>query len=105
MADAKRGRPARKTPADLVVGWPDEASDDPVVEVARCVALNLRDAIGRRSVRAVAATAQVDYTTIYAIINGAVWPDLMTLARLEAGLNSDLWPAGVARAAAGRVAQ
>lgn len=34
----------------------------------------------------------VDFTTIAAILNGEVWPDLMTIARLEVGLAKDLWP-------------
>ncbi len=88
------GRP-REVPADLVDGWPDQAADDPVVEAARQVALNLRQAKGDRSARAVGETCGVDHTTVLAILKGAVWADLRTLGRLEAGLGVRLWPDGV----------
>lgn len=97
---ARGGRPERKTPAELVAGWPDEVAVDPVVETARRLALNLRGALTGTSVRDAARAAEVNYTTVYAILNGTTWPDLMTLARLEAGLDADLWPVGVARAQA-----
>ena len=101
MAERTRGgRRERKTPAELVTGWPDEVAADPVVETARRLAMNLRGALAGRSVRDAARAAEVDYTTVYAILNGTTWPDVMTLARLEAGLDADLWPVGVARSQA-----
>lgn len=50
-----------------------------------------------RSAREVARLTGVDYTTVSAILNGTTWPDLRTIARLEHGLQADLWPAGLAR--------
>jgi len=38
------------------------------------------------------AATGVDHTTISKILNGQVWADIATLARLEAGLGADLWP-------------
>ena len=65
---------------------------DPIGEVARQLAVNLRAAIGSRSLRAAAEAAGVDHSTIMAILQGRTWPDLYTLARLEQGLEADLWP-------------
>lgn len=96
---ASGGRIKRDAPAELVDGWPNEASVDPAVETARRLAINLRDALGGTSVRTVAAASHLNYTTIYAVLNGTTWPDLMTVARLEAGLDVDLWPRGVAKRA------
>lgn len=82
----------------MCTSWPEVASDDPSVEVARLLAVSLREAIGSGSLRAMSRQTGVDHTTIGAILNGAVWPDLQTIARLEAGLGVALWPAGVAAA-------
>lgn len=56
------------------------------------MALNLRAAIGDRSLRAAAEAAGVDHSTIQAILQGRAWPDLYTLAKLERGLDAELWP-------------
>lgn len=87
------GRP-RDVPASLVEDWPERVASDPVVETARQVAFNLRQAKGDRSARDVGAVCNVDHTTVLAILNGAVWADLRTLARLEVGLGVGLWPRG-----------
>ena len=86
------GRP-REVPVDLVDEWPDQIADDPVVEAARRVALNLRQAKGDRSARAVGETCGVDHTTVLAMLKGTVWADLRTLGRLEVGLGTRLWEA------------
>lgn len=85
-------RPARRPPRDLVSDWPEAAAGDPVVEAARRFALALSNAIGERSLRSVARETGVDRTVISSIIAGGSWPDIATLARLEAGLRVDLWP-------------
>lgn len=69
-------------------------SDLPEVETARQVALNLRRALDGASLRQASRATGVDHTTIAAIVNGTVWPDLHTLARLEHGLGTRLWPTG-----------
>ncbi|MFC0678427.1 hypothetical protein ACFFGH_11320 [Lysobacter korlensis] len=86
-------RPARPSPAELSPEpWPARPSDDPVAEVARRLVLNVEREIGGRSVRSVAESAQVDHTTLLGLLRGRSWPDLVTIARLERGLEADLWP-------------
>ena len=85
-------RPHRPAPADTVDDWPDTPSPTPEVETARHVALNLRAALNSISLRQASRATGVDHTTIAAILNGTVWPDLHTLARLEHGLAAHLWP-------------
>jgi transcriptional regulator with XRE-family HTH domain len=85
-------REARKKPRELTSSWPDVASPDYVGETARLFALNLRDAIGSRSIRAVAADSGLSHATISLILAGELYPDLTSLARLEHGLKTDLWP-------------
>ena len=85
-------RPARPAPRDLVEGWPDLPSEDPVGEVARRFAVNVQGALGDRSVRAAARDAGLDHTTLLSVLHGRSWPDLATVARLENGLGVDLWP-------------
>lgn len=91
-------RPVRPSPADLVPGWPDTPSPEPDVETARRLALNLRAALADMSLRNAKTVTGVDHTTIADVLNGNTWPDLRTIARLETGLRTDLWPTGVARA-------
>jgi transcriptional regulator with XRE-family HTH domain len=67
-------------------------SVDPVGEVARQFALNVRAAIGDRSIRAAAQDVGVDHSTIVAVLQGRTWPDLATIAKLELGFGVDLWP-------------
>jgi len=65
---------------------------DPSGEVARRFAENLRKAMDGRSHRATAELTGVNYSTIQSILSGRAWPDLYTIAKLEAGLNTSLWP-------------
>jgi transcriptional regulator with XRE-family HTH domain len=74
------------------VDWPERSSVDPIAERARQLALNLREAIGQRSVREIASITGVDRATIGAVLQGKSWPDIVTLAKLEHELGS-LWPA------------
>jgi len=85
-------RPTRAAPNTWSTHWPDVPCTDPTAEVARLLALRLRAALGGRSLRAAKAATGVDHTTIGKILNGQVWADIATLARLEAGLSTDLWP-------------
>ena len=85
-------RRPRSTPAELSPEpWPDEASGDPVAEAVRQFVLRLRAEIGDRSIRSVAAMANVDQNALRRLLLGSTWPDLATLARLELALNADLW--------------
>lgn len=81
----------RATPAMLSPKWPDRSSTDPAGEAARRFAVNLRDAIGDRSVRAVARKAGIDEGTIRKILLGKTWADLHTIWSLESALEAELY--------------
>lgn len=81
----------RATPAMLYTPWPDEPSTDPVGEAARRFALNLKAAIGERSVREVAREAGLDEGTIRKVLRGESWPDLRTIWKLESALDLPLY--------------
>ncbi|WP_298591291.1 helix-turn-helix transcriptional regulator [uncultured Kocuria sp.] len=83
---------ARPEPQDHCVSWPDEICDDPVAERARLFAVNLRAAVGSRPLREVGALTGVDHTALSRILDGHVWPDGFTVARLEVRLGTSLWP-------------
>ena len=85
-------RSARARPQELTPSWPDEPSPNPIGEVARLFVLNLRAAIGERSLRAVADNCELHHATLLGILEGRTWPDLETLAKIERGLAADLWP-------------
>ncbi|WIJ45528.1 hypothetical protein [Curtobacterium citreum] len=87
------GRPMRQSPAELTgEPWPDVPSADPLAEVARQFVVNLRAAMDGRSIRSVAAEVGMGNVTLLTVLAGKAWPDLATIARLEAGLNAELWP-------------
>lgn len=83
-----RAKPVALAPSP----WPEVPSDDPVGEVARRFAVNLRRAVGSRSVRSVAEASGITHTTLLSVLGGQVWPDLETIAKLERGLGTGLWP-------------
>ncbi|WP_108250378.1 helix-turn-helix domain-containing protein [Planctomonas deserti] len=85
-------RPTRTPPLARTESWPNVPSPDPSGEVARRFALNLRSALGAKSLRAAADVTGVDHSTIQAILQGRVWPDLETIAKLERGFGVVLWP-------------
>lgn len=87
-------RPHRKTPAEHfdTDAWPDGVTDDPAARVAGAFASRLRTAAAGRSYRQLEAVTGVDHTAIAKTLTGATWPDLATIAKLEHGLDTDLWP-------------
>ena len=85
-------RPSRSLPRERTDAWPDVPSVDPSGEVARRFALNVRDAMAGRSLRATQELTGVDHSTIQAILQGQTWPDLDTIAKLEHGFGIVLWP-------------
>ena len=88
MARTERLTPAQLAPAP----WPTVASPDPVGEVARQFVINLRAAIDGASIRSVSATANLHHTTLLGILEGRTWPDLETIAKIELGLDAEVWP-------------
>jgi len=89
------GRKKRAKPFELVDGWPEGVSDDPIGRIVQQFVLNLRDAMEGRSIRSVAAQVDMDHTALAAILAGKSWPDLVVIGTLERGLGRELWPAGV----------
>lgn len=85
-------RATRLVPNQIAEGWPDRPSSDVPAEAARRFALNLRDALDGRTTRAGADLTGVSHVTIGRVLNGTVWPDAATIARLEHGLGRRLWP-------------
>ena len=61
--------------------------------------MNLRGALQGRSSRWAARETDVDHTIIANVLSGRTWADLATIARLEAGLNVNLWPVGMPKGA------
>ena len=91
------GMPRRQSidgpPNSYVDDWPDgRASGPAAVEYARLLAQNLARAIGDESLRSVGKRAEVDHTTIAAVLMGDRWADLVTVAKLEQALEARLWP-------------
>ncbi len=75
--------------------WPDgplASGAPPEAVTARAIAVNLGIAIGGRSVRKLAAEADLAHTTIYDLLAGNTYGDVITVARLESVLNRSLWP-------------
>lgn len=96
-----------RTPRDLPLElapspWPDARSDDPYAEIARQFVLRLRQAMGDRSVRSVAAQAGIHNVTLLNLLGGKSWPDLATIARLEVALNAELYSSAAVRPRARR---
>ena len=88
MGMVARDKPSSIAPAP----WPNVPSTDPIAEVARLFAINLRNAIAGESIRSVATLTGVSHVTLLNVLAGRVWPDLVTMKRLEIGLNVSLWP-------------
>jgi ribosome-binding protein aMBF1 (putative translation factor) len=74
--------------------WPDTVVDDVAAAVVQAIARRLNAALDERgwSRRAAADQLGVNRQTIADVIDGRCWPDVATIARLEAGLNTALWP-------------
>lgn len=63
---------------------------DPVQESVRRYVLNLRETIGAESIRSAAVCTEVNYSTLRAVLAGEAWPDAITIARTERGLEACL---------------
>jgi len=85
-------RTMRLKPNELVTAWPDGPASDPIGEVARVFAANLRRSIGDKSIRSAAEACGMNHATLIGILEGRAWPDMETIAKLERGLDASLWP-------------
>ena len=62
--------------------------------MARAIVLTLQAALEGRSPRSLAAEADLAHTTLYDLLAGKTYGDVITVARLEASLGRSLWPSG-----------
>jgi len=86
-------RPKRLTPNDGAgAEWLVTERPDPVQEVARQFVLNVREAMGDMSVRALGRFVGLDHNTLRKILSGDSWPDMIVVARLEIAFQRPLWP-------------
>jgi ribosome-binding protein aMBF1 (putative translation factor) len=89
---AKPGGPAAYITAGT---WPDgtTAADAPhAIRWAIEISSRLKAALSKTSTTAVAAELGVARSTLYDIVNGTTWPDLVTIADLEVVLDIELLP-------------
>lgn len=85
-------RQPRDRPNEVVSPWPNGSTHDPAGIVAQGFAIELRRVIGDRTIRSVGSLCGVNHETVRGILDGRVWPDMRTIALLEAGLMTSLWP-------------
>lgn len=102
MLDRLAGVPRRSAayglPCEWVVDgeWPDATfrADTPdVVAYAAELSRRLGQALAGKSKTDVAARSNLTRPTLYDILQGKSWPDMISIARLETALEVDLWPA------------
>ena len=85
-------RPKRSTPAELTPDWPGRVSTDPDAEAVRLLAVRLGEVTEGASLRQIGQVTGVNHGVIGDVLAGRKWPDTQTLARLERGLETRLWP-------------
>lgn len=84
-------------PCEFVIGgaWPRASlADHHGARVAQRVARRLGEAMARQrlSAKRLGRISGVNRQTIANVLNGVVWPDLLTIANLEHALQERLWP-------------
>ena len=57
------------------------------------IAKRLRIAVDGSSKSDVAAEAEIARSTLYDLLNGEAWPDVVTVVKLQDALGVELWPA------------
>ncbi|MEV0115919.1 helix-turn-helix transcriptional regulator [Streptomyces sp. NPDC050844] len=74
--------------------WPDAVVDDIAAAVVQTIARRLAAALAERGLsrRGAADLLGINRQTIGDVLDGRTWPDVATIARFEAGLNTPLWP-------------
>ena len=70
----------------LVDGAPEEA------HYAQGIARNLERALQGLSIREIAKAAGLSHSTVYDLLNGVTYGEVITIARLEDVLGTRLWP-------------
>ena len=89
-------KPPRPKPADYSATgtWPDgplKPDAPPAARLAQGVAQRLQDRLKNMTVYRAAQRSDLNAQTIHTLLEGRNWPDLHTLACLEASLNTCLW--------------
>jgi len=84
------------SPREYVVRgeWPDgqlQCGAPYEAQKAAAIANRLQGVIGDRSLRAVAALSGISIGTLHNLLTGKTWGDVVTIARLENALSTDLW--------------
>lgn len=85
------------SPSDWIAEgeWPDgdfKADTPSVVVYAVEIARALDEALKGQVRSHVAQSAGIERSTLYDILAGKTWPDMVTLAKLEQALSVTLWP-------------
>jgi len=86
-----------KAPREWLIDgtWPDGEFDPEAPEIlAHAVAVSaaLSAALAGRNKSEVALAADIRRSTLYDILAGNTWADMVTLAKLESCLGAALWP-------------
>jgi len=87
------GRTRRDAPSAQSAQWPDRKIEgDAPSETVRLFVCAIRDATTGWTLRQIEEATGIDDAVIARILSGKSWPDARTIARLEHGLDCDLWP-------------
>lgn len=86
------GGPARHVVAGAFPDAEWDASAPSAVWWAAEIARRLQCALAGRSISAVARDADVGRQTLYDVLRGRTWPDVVTIVRLQDALDVVLWP-------------
>ncbi|MEU1790747.1 helix-turn-helix transcriptional regulator [Streptomyces sparsogenes] len=91
------GRARARSPRQLTSdpeAWPEHPSPDPGAEAVRQIARTLGQALADQGLilRAAAAGSGVNRQAIADLLAGRSWPDVATIARLNAFTRIRLWP-------------
>jgi hypothetical protein len=84
----RRARPCELVDGDFLEGIPVNS----LGRIAQAFARNLSNAIEGRSGRAFERDAGMSNAVVVRILKGQVWPDAVTIARLELATDRSLWP-------------
>jgi hypothetical protein len=84
----RRVRPYELVDGDFLTG----VASDELGRMAQAFARNLHEATSGRSGRAFERDSGMSNASVVRILKGLVWPDAMTIARLEVATGRSLWP-------------
>lgn len=93
----RRSRGITGEPRDYLKSgqWPDgqfRKTAPPAVYWSAEISKRLRSAIGERTITSIAQEADLARSTIYDILNGVTWPDVVSIVKLQDTLDVELWP-------------